>query len=203
MMLFFAHIPFVVNHTINATPPERLQQHPLLFTKNRTDRTFFLWRLHPARPSHPGHSTIFLRSEIPSGMCAKLRTVAASNNRDYPTRSLSSSPFASTINCSPGSQALLEVTHQDHSIGITLLLLVRATYTMVLFFTHIPFVVNHTINATPPERLQQYQLPMINQTLCTVQMLENSCHDWPFPEVLSSVWKLVIMKHKLIRACNH
>jgi len=28
---------------------------------------------------------------------------------------------------------------------------------MVLFFTHIPFVVNHTINATPPERLQQLQ----------------------------------------------
>jgi len=27
---------------------------------------------------------------------------------------------------------------------------------MVLFFTHIPFVVNHTINATSPERLQQY-----------------------------------------------
>jgi len=26
---------------------------------------------------------------------------------------------------------------------------------MVLFFTHIPFVVNHTINATPPDRLQQ------------------------------------------------
>jgi len=25
MFLFFAHIPFVVNHTINATPPERLQ----------------------------------------------------------------------------------------------------------------------------------------------------------------------------------
>ena len=95
-----------------------------------------------------------LRSEIPSGMCAKLRTVAASSNRDHPTRSLSSSPLASTINCSPGSQALLEVTHQDHSIGITLLLLVRATYIMVLFFTHIPFVVNHTINATPPERLQ-------------------------------------------------
>ena len=27
---------------------------------------------------------------------------------------------------------------------------------MVLFFAHIPFVVNHTINATPPERLQHY-----------------------------------------------
>jgi len=34
-------------------------------------------------------------------------------------------------------------------------LLARATHMMVLFFTHIPFVVNHTINATPPERLQQ------------------------------------------------
>ena len=31
---------------------------------------------------------VLLRSEIPSGMCAKLRTVAASNNRDHPTRSL-------------------------------------------------------------------------------------------------------------------
>jgi len=61
-----------------------------------------------------------LRSEIPSGMCAKLCTVAASNNRDN-ARNLPA----------------------------------RATYTMVLFFTHIPFVVNHTINATPPERLQQ------------------------------------------------
>jgi len=69
-----------------------------------------------------------LRSEIPSGMCAKLRTVAACNNRDHPTRSLSSLPFASTINCSPGPQALLKVTHQDHSIGIILLLLVCATY---------------------------------------------------------------------------
>jgi len=73
-------------------------------------------------------SKVMLRSEIPSGMCAKLRTVAASNNRDHPPRSLSSSPLASTINCSPGSQAWLEITHQDHSIGITLLLLLRATY---------------------------------------------------------------------------
>ena len=37
-----------------------------------------------------------------------------------------------------------------------LLLLARATYIMVLFFTHIPFVVNHTINATPLGRLQHY-----------------------------------------------
>jgi len=123
MVLFFTHILFVVNHTINATPLERLQQHPLLFTTNRTDRTFFVWRLNSARPSHPGHSTILLRSEIPSGMCAKLRTVAASNNRVHMPWSLYYYMFAPHI-C------------------------------MVLFFAHIPFVVNHTINATPPERLQ-------------------------------------------------
>ena len=88
ILLFFVHIPFVVNHTINATPPERLQQHPLLFTTNHTDRTFFVWRLNSARPPYPGHSTILLRSEIPSSICVKLRTMAASNNRDHPTRSL-------------------------------------------------------------------------------------------------------------------
>jgi len=37
---------------------------------------------------------------------------------------------------------------------ITLLLLVRATYIWVLFFAHIPFVVNCIFNATPAERLQ-------------------------------------------------
>jgi len=76
--------------------------------------------------STSGHSIILLQSDIQSGMCAKLRTVAASNNRDHE------------------SQFLLP-------------LLARATYIMVLLFTHIPLVVNHTINATPPERLQQYR----------------------------------------------
>jgi len=81
MVLFFTHIPFMANHTFNATPLERLQQHPLLFTTNRTNCTFFLWRFHMARPSHPGHGTILLWLESPSGTCAKLRTVAASNNK--------------------------------------------------------------------------------------------------------------------------
>jgi len=31
---------------------------------------------------------VVLRSEIPSGMCAKLRTAAASNNRDHASKSL-------------------------------------------------------------------------------------------------------------------
>ena len=115
-VLFFTNLPFMVNHTFNTTPMERLQQHPLLFTMNCTEHTFCLCRLHLARPSHPGHSIILLRSETPSGMCAKLHIVAASNNRDHTPRSLSSSPLASTINCLLVSQALLEATHQDHSI---------------------------------------------------------------------------------------
>jgi len=41
-VLFFAHIPFAMNRTFNATPAESLQQHFLLFTTNRTDRTFVL-----------------------------------------------------------------------------------------------------------------------------------------------------------------
>jgi len=69
------------------------------------------------------------------------------------TRSLFSSPLVSTVNCSLASQALLEVTRLDHSIGITLLMLVCATYIWVLFFTHIPFVVNRTM---PTERLQHH-----------------------------------------------
>ena len=83
----------LVNHTFNAMPLERLQQHPLLFTMNRTDRVF-LWRLHTARPPHSGHSTILLRSEILSGICAKLCTVATINNRDHLTRSLYFCMFA-------------------------------------------------------------------------------------------------------------
>jgi len=43
---------------------------------------------------------------------------------------------------------------------ITLSLLVRTTYIWVLFFAHIPFVVNSTLNTTPIERLQQYNSKM-------------------------------------------
>jgi len=41
-VLLFAHIPFVVNRIFNATSTERLQQCPLPFAVNRTNRTFFL-----------------------------------------------------------------------------------------------------------------------------------------------------------------
>jgi len=38
--------------------------------------------------------------------------------------------------------------NRDHAPQSLLLLLARAMYITVLFFTHIPFVVNHTISAT-------------------------------------------------------
>jgi len=44
---------------------------------------------------------------------------------------------------------------------------------MVLFFTHIPIVVNRNINATPPERLQQY-LDMFTHTYkATLKIIPN------------------------------
>ena len=82
-----------------------------------------MWRMNHSQRNW-SNSTLLLRSEIPSGMCAKLRSVVASNNRVHMPWSLYYCLFAPHI-C------------------------------MVLFFTHISFVVNHTINATPPERLQR------------------------------------------------
>jgi len=49
-------------------------------------------------------------------------------------------------------QAPIEFTCHDHSI----IACSRQVY-ILLFFVHIPFVVNHTFNTTPPERLQHYQ----------------------------------------------
>jgi len=46
-------------------------------------------------------------------------------------------------------QATIEITRHDHSI----IACSRHIY-VVLFFAHIPFVVNHTFNATPAESLQ-------------------------------------------------
>jgi len=79
---------------------------------------------------------LMLRSEIPSGMCAKLRIVAASNNGDQPTRTLYYCLFA------------------PHSY--------------IFFFAHIPFVVNHTTNATPPERLQHRDTMPPSSEICTI-----------------------------------
>ena len=94
---------------------------------------------------------LVLRSEIPSGMCAKLRTVAASNNRVHMPWSLDYCLFTSHI--------------------------------WVMFFAHIPFVVNHTFNATPIGRLQQHPLLFtMNRTdrtfFCVKAELSTTCTSW-------------------------
>ena len=51
MVLFFTHIPFVVNHTINATPPERLQHYYIDYSSLPN---FFLFeRIFQIKPRHP------------------------------------------------------------------------------------------------------------------------------------------------------
>jgi len=72
--------------------------------------------------------------------------MAASNNRDH-ARNLFFHTLVVTFN-----RSHVNIGRATTSQSL-LLLLARATYMVVLFFTHIPFVVNHTINATPPERL--------------------------------------------------
>ena len=150
---FFTHILFVVNCTFNATLTEGLQQHPLqaLFHSELHHRTFFLWRLHLARPSHLGHSTTLLLLENPSDMCAKRHTMAASNNRDH-------MPWSLFVYASHYVQSFTCLYHQRLHPTITFLLLVCATYIWVSYFTHIPFMVNRTFNATLTERLQQYDV---------------------------------------------
>jgi len=84
-------------------------------------------------------------------MCAELRTVVASSNTDH-DRNLSSRTLAIMFD-----RSHVDIGRASKSQSL-LLLLARATPMMVLFFTHIPFVVNHTINATSPERLQQLHI---------------------------------------------
>ena len=108
-----------------------------------------------------------LRSQSPSGKCAKLHTVAASNNRDHMPWSLLA--CASMFNRS-------NVTISRDYMPRSLLLLVRATHIWVLFFAHIPFVVNRTFNATLTERLQQQRLAL---NVTRIAISRTSAHYFP------------------------
>jgi len=88
--------------------------------------------------------------DLRMNLCMKLRPLTASNNRDH-ARNLSSRMLVIQFN-----RSHVNIGRATTSQSL-LLLLARASYIMVLFVTHIPFVVNHIINTTPPERLQQYQ----------------------------------------------
>jgi len=109
-----------------------------------------------------------LRSEISSGMCAKLRTVAASNNRVHMPWSLYYCLFAPHI-CT------------------------------VLFFRHIPFVANHTINAAPPERLQQNHVDKCTQNTGRIFWIYigiqgiRQVHTWyPGPRKFKYIWSVFL-----------
>jgi len=85
------HIQRNANREVATTSPlfykEPHRSHAL-FSKAVPGKTFTI----------PGKTcTILLRSETPSGMCAKLCTVAASNNKVHPTRSLYYCLFAPHI----------------------------------------------------------------------------------------------------------
>ena len=128
--------------------------------------------------SNRSWTNVVLRSESLSGMCAKLRTVAASNNKVDPATSLSSLPLATTINCSPDSQTLFRgysprSLHRDHSI----IACSRHTF-MVLCVAHIPLVVKRVFNATPAERLQQCQGRVSLVSHCTKPGSLFWCHAW-------------------------
>jgi len=63
------------------------------------------------------------------------------------------SVFIVTASFALGQQATTEFTRRDGSV-----IAFSCHAYMVLFFAHIPFVVNRAFSATPAERLQHYQL---------------------------------------------
>jgi len=77
--------------------------------KSSQQRSCYWWQ-----NIHYHLTNLLLRSEIPSGICAKLRTVAASNNRVHMPWSLST--YASHHFQSLTSLVSPEITRRDHSI---------------------------------------------------------------------------------------
>jgi len=78
---------------------------------------------------------LVLRSESPTGMCAKLRTMAASNNRDHAPQSL----FAYA---SHQVQPFTRQYRQSFHAAISLIIACSRRVHILLFFAHITFVVN-------------------------------------------------------------
>ena len=71
----------------------------------------------------------------------------------------------------PWQQATIEIMF---AISLTITCSRYILYIMVLFFTHIRFVVNHIINTTPPERLQQHPLLLQRAT----PIAHSLCEGW-------------------------
>jgi len=122
-------------------------------------------------------------------------------------------------------QATIEFTCHDHSSRTLLLrsivdiVSITRDYTprslyyclfaphicMVLFFTHIPFVVNHTINATPPESLQhwtrteKFHILLISDGLLWSEAVVygyGNLQSWSNPKLSSTPYPSQIRKYK-------
>jgi len=84
-----SHIQGNANGEVATTSPRFYNEpHPshVLFVEAASGTTFTSWSQHH-----------FVATEIPSGMCAKFRNVAASNNRDHAPQSLYYCLFAPLI----------------------------------------------------------------------------------------------------------
>jgi len=107
--------------------------------EKKTFKIYF--SLHPFTNRDECACIILLRSENPSSMCAKLRTAAASNNRDHASQSL----FAYACRY---VQSFTRQHRQSFHVAFSLIIACSRHADLFLFFVHILFVVNHTINAT-------------------------------------------------------
>jgi len=95
-------------------------------------------------------------------------------------------------------QATIEITRRDHSI----IACSRHIY-MVVFYAHIPFVVNHTINTMPIERLQQPPPRSFKSTLFTrspsafkyrLNILNNMMILLKFPKTIADLIKCSVFE---------
>ena len=78
---------------------------------------------------------------------------------------------------------------QQATTEITLLLLVRATYIRMLFFVHIPFMVNRTFNSTPIKRLEQMHSMLVLQWNICITYVSSVLTSLSVITVISTVFK--------------
>ena len=152
MVLFFTHIPFMVNHTINASPPRGCNNNPS-----------FLHRTAPiVRSLCEGWTPHNLHILVTAPFCCD-RKSRATYAQSFALWQQATTEFT----CHDQSPPTLVITFNGSQVNIGRASTPRSLFyclfaphiCMVSFFTHIPFVVNHTINASPPERLQHYHRP--------------------------------------------
>jgi len=131
-------------------------------SRNLWDRDSQKWVSRP-RPSHKTQPLLFIANMCILVLMIRLWLIDLLFHMTHPTNRNNRLQKSST-NCqccdrkarvasaqsfTLWQQATIEFTRHDHSM-----IACSRLICILLFFSHIPFVVNHTINATPTERLQ-------------------------------------------------